>query len=129
MRTLNNDAEEALDDVGLPVGSGMKDDLRDNRSGKIWVAWLAGKPIAWSMLTDRMDNNNLQVGVYVHPDFRRNGIGKRLLGKAKVYGKAEKRPIVSQAWDRRGKNFYSENRISHTGSWDHGGWIEHAWSP
>lgn len=121
---LNNIAEGSLDRYGNKVGSGMKSEINDGRLGHIWIAWLDGKAIAWGMLTSRKDNRKLQIGVYVHPDYRRNGIGSRLIEKAKTHAKAKKRSLVSQGWDYRGKNFYSENGIPYAYTWDHGGWIE-----
>lgn len=121
---LNNIAEESVNCGGEMIGSGMKTDLGNKRLGHIWIAWLSGKAIAWGMLTSRKDCEILQVGIYVHPDYRRNGIGSRILGKIKIHVKVGKRHVVSQGWDSCGKNFYSENGISYAHTWDHGGWIE-----
>lgn len=122
---LNLIAAGTLNRYGEKLGSGMKSDLSKERMGHIWIAWLSGRPVAWGMCTSRSDNSKLQIGIYVHPDYRRNGIGQRILDKAKTHAKVKKRLLISQAWDDHGKNFYSKNGISYAYTWDHGGcWIE-----
>ena len=118
---LNNIAEDAVDDHGDSIGSGMLDDLTEKRSARIWIAWLVGRPVAWGMLARRRRiDTKFQASVYVHPDFRRNGVGKRILNKMKTHAKIQKCSIVSQGWDARGKNFYSQNGISYACTWDFG---------
>ena len=119
LNNLNNDVEKTRDTDGYLVGSGMLDDLCDNRPGEIWVAWLDGEPVAWGMLTTRrLKDTDMQISIYVHPDFRRKKIGQRIANKAKAHAKSQGHELVSQGWDCKGKTFYNQNGIGRTTWWE-----------
>ena len=117
---LNNIAVKTMDCYGSYVDSGMADDLLNERPAKIWIAWLSGRPVGWGMLTSRINFSAMQASVFVHPDFRQNGIGTRILKKMKRHAKSRSCPIVSQGWDVQGRKFYANNDIPYTSRWDHG---------
>ena len=107
---LNNDVEESKDEDGWLVGSAMVDDLQDERKGYIWLAWQAGRIVAWSSLNPREADENFQVSTYVGVEYRRLGVATRLASKMDDFIKKGKKKgkIVSNAWDKKGKKFYAK---------------------
>ena len=106
---LNNDIEESVDVDGWLVGSAMVDDLQDERKGYIWLAWQAGRIVAWSSLNPREADENFQVSTYVGKEYRRRGVATRLGNKMDNFIKGKKKgKIVSSAWDKKGKKFYAK---------------------
>lgn len=51
---------------------------------KFYVARVDGKTIGWSILFERGGLRNKFIWTYVKPEFRRKGIGKRLVKRCKV---------------------------------------------
>lgn len=85
---------------------------------KFWLAWRKGEVIGWIWLEAPSKrtfymNNRLQtiyvstIGTFVHHDFRRKGVGTRLLDRlAKQTPK--KVLFVEEAWNQAGINFYEK---------------------
>ena len=70
------------------VGANM-DDFCDNDYfklrgvTKIYLARVGGKTVGWSILFDRRGAVNKSIWAYVKPEFRRRGIGKRLVKRCR----------------------------------------------
>jgi GNAT superfamily N-acetyltransferase len=65
--------------------------------------------IAWSLTYDVEYDKNTKVMLFVHPKYRKKGIGKKLLNKTFKYLKSKGHEVVYVApWDRKSTNFYSK---------------------
>lgn len=110
---LNNIAE------GLySVGSGMLNDLAIKRRAIIFIAWENGEPIAWGNLTYRRYDTQMQVGIYVHPNHRRRGIGSRIATKMLNWAKNTNRRLVCHPWNLASEDFYSVAGIQYEPAWE-----------
>jgi len=123
LKHLNNDVEGSIDpDDGLLIGSAMVDDLLDERENyTIWLMWLGGQIIAWSSLAERESDSDFQVSTYVSPARRGKGLGSLLAVKMKKYAEEEQfsgHKIVSAAWDRKGRKFYSKFNFQEIDEWE-----------
>lgn len=99
-------------------GSAMHEDIEARRPGWIFIAWDDGQIVGWAYMTRRKDHN-MQIGVYVSAQHRKQGIGSKLLKRAKCLADEMGCEIFSHGWNRAGLSFYRKNDISFTSRWEY----------
>lgn len=99
-------------------GSAMHEDIEAQRDGWIFIAWDNGKIVGWAYMTRRKDHN-MQIGVYVSAQHRKQGIGSRLLKRAKLLANEMDCEVYSHGWNRAGLKFYQKNSIAFTPCWEY----------
>jgi len=92
--------------------AGMKNFLRSSKEGTIGILWLKGKPIAWCCLFDSYGHEH--IGIFVHPKFRKKGVGSRLI-RTFLKGKNIKN-IKASSFNKRSRLFWDKFGIK-KGTW------------
>ena len=92
-------------DLGLPDGV-MRSWCRRPHSMilGIAVAYYYDKAIGSAIICRPLKNESVNLGVYVHPDYRRNGIARALFQKLKEHFPNEK--LIARTHDLPGYAFY-----------------------
>lgn len=90
-------------------------------SGFIFVAYSKGRAIGWAFVTRRWltsTTNSYQVGVYVKPQWRRHGIGRRLVEKSHILVKKHlKKSLYAVPWNAAGRKLYAKFNIPTAPTW------------
>ena len=90
----------------------FNDDLKNKRKGRYLLAWSEGQIIGWALLSRRSDDA-YQIGVYVDPKHRRQGIGTKLVRRAKQIARRYQKKIAGDHWNRSARQFFTDNNLSH----------------
>ena len=69
----------------------LRDLIRKEYKGTYFLVWKNGQVIAQCFVQQRSVDASLQVNIFVKPEYRRMGLGKRLAFKAKLFGKQKRR--------------------------------------
>lgn len=94
------------------MGSGLALDLYNKRPTIMFVAWEKGTPIGWASISFNPFKTLVgQIGCYVAISHRRQGIGTRLVSKAKVWCAAHDFEPIAAAWEWKGRSFYYQNKV------------------
>jgi len=92
-------------------GSGLRQDLGAKRNGRFFLAWIAGKIVAWAFVSKA--RGKLQIGVYVEHPMRRKGIGGKLCKRAKAYAKKKEKEILYDSNTTAGRRMYKGAGFKH----------------
>lgn len=107
------DLSRSLRKLRQSPNSAFSQALRDKRKGYYLVYYLEDKIVAWSFMTKRGDAS-YQIGVYVHPNYRRKGIGSALLSRGKEIAQRYNRRISGDGWNSAALNFFKANKVPDT---------------
>lgn len=99
-----------------PIGSGMLNDLNNERKALFIIAWHKARVVGWGNV--HIGPCGLQVSVYVERKFRRLGIGTKILQKAKRFSRQAGKDLVSSGWNHAGRKFYEKNKVEKVGFFD-----------
>lgn len=100
-------------------GSAMLGDLNKKKTGWMFLVWEKGEIIAWAFVNRCRFSSGLQIGVYVQKKWRRQGVGTRILSRAKEFADEKNLKLVSHGWTTGGKKFYKESKIAHANNWEY----------
>lgn len=74
------------------IDSALDADLEAETKGRFFIAWIDGIIRGWGLVSNH-GSGHLQVGVYIQPEYRRQGIGGAICKRIKKYA-ALKRKLV-----------------------------------
>lgn len=78
--------------------------FRNERPAFCIVAYIHGEVVGWALVERRTDNRH-QIGVYVAHEFRRQGIGRRIVRRAQAA--CEGQTIICCPWSPAGEALYA----------------------
>lgn len=106
----NNHLLAKLRDMTLTGTSWMRDQLDIEKEGTVIIAATSATFVGWSFLVERSDDR-LQVAVFVREEFRRLGIGTRLVNRAKLISNRRGRELVCCPWDPTSVSFFKKQKV------------------
>jgi len=74
---------------------------------KFVLAYQQGKIVGWALACIEYGEKECDVYVFVQKRYRRNGIGTKLICKARRIVKSRKKTPIFFVWDKRSDSFYN----------------------